>query len=208
MIKKNEKRLSENKNTEIVVVYVNASNSVTATLTNRNFSNVEAIEKGVQEEFLKLDPYASDDFWIDQAWIEGKNGMDITSLLEGRLDQEIIDNIFEDEDEDWIVKATFLKNMSYNLDQISFDDIYTMDVKGEDRIEGNFNQKYPESWIWKQAEQIYSDLYKSLEKNNALSYFGAYGGAEGFARMLSDNEINGEFKSDLINDVFVWTYEN
>jgi hypothetical protein len=200
------KNLKESKNdVKIVIVFVNAMDSVTKTLTSKNY-DFETIREEAQEEFLAIDPNASDDFWIDDLWVEGLDidKIDWKEILQGKkgdLDQGKVDKLFEMDDiEEFAIKLQFIKNQGFDIDDFEdlVDDIYITDA--DDMQEGNFKQFYPYSWLQEQAEAYYPELLKALEKSNGESYFD-------WARLFSDNEVNGDFRSEEIGNYFVWSGE-
>jgi len=132
-----KKRFKEAQNMELNLVYVNATDSVSVKVNEKNYKNVDKIEKDVYTQFLKIDPLSSDDFWIDDAWMDaGKNSIDLTFLFgQSRLDQDLVDNIF-DKGSDWVLIMEFLKNFGYGTKQAidMVEDVYTMGVSGSNIV--------------------------------------------------------------------------
>jgi hypothetical protein len=199
-----KRRITESHDLEFDIVYVNATDSITVKFGHKESKDVEKFELKVYEDMLKQNAYAPDDFWIDDAWVAKGNvpdGIDWKEFLgDTRLDQDKVDLIFGDPDV--AVKLQFLKDAGYGgKDDIEgmLEEVYVTDA--DDMKEGNFKQFYPYSWLEEQSENFYPALVKELGKANAESYFD-------WARVFSDNEVNGDFTSGVIGKHFVWMYRN
>lgn len=201
-----KRRIKESKsNIEFMVVYVNSIDSATVKLNDRNYNDVESLMEEAYKSLVASDPNASDDFWIDDIDVL-KGDLDpkidwkmILTSGGSHLDQDMVDLIFEDPDV--AIKIEFLvKNRGEkvkDIDESMLEDVLVYDASRDSIAEGNYSTKYPESWVYDQAENIYYDIYKILEKYNAIDYFD-------FARLISDDEINGGFDSGWVgNDYFV-----
>lgn len=102
--------------------------------------------------------------------------------------------------EEEMIKTKFLENNGFVPDPGMMEEVYVYGkVSPRDLKEGNFKKWYPEKWLEDQSDDFYPNLVRELEKANAETYFN-------WAGLFSDEEINGNFNSDVINGVFVWSY--
>ncbi len=165
------------------IVYVNAMDSVMVNLNDRNADKVADLRKEAHEKLLKIDPTASDDFWIDDimlsdgAEISGVNWQVVLTGNGSNLDQKAVDMVF-DEPEEFSVKASFLSDKGYDIKEEYLDAITITNVRGQNKIEGNFNQRVPEGWLDDYVDN--QGWYTGVIKDN-YAYF-----QEGFARMVTD----------------------
>lgn len=207
LIKKAEKLQESKSDLVFAVVYVNSMDSATVKLDYKSSQDISKLEKQAHELLLKQDPNASDDFWIDDIWLErGDTSEEAdwrTILTDGgsRLDEYMVEKVF-DEPEVGIKIQYLIKVRGFRANEIQkyLDDIYVYDASRDRIVEGNHGAKYPDGWVDERAEELYSDIIKVLEKHNAESYFD-------FAALISDEEVNGSFDSTWIGDYFVYMYE-
>lgn len=207
LIKKAEKLQESKSDLVFAVVYVNSMDSATVKLDYKSSQDISKLEKQAHELLLKQDPNASDDFWIDDIWLErGDTSEEAdwrTILTDGgsRLDEDMVEKVF-DEPEVGIKIQYLIKVRGFRANEIQkyLDDVYVYDASRDRIVEGNHGAKYPDGWVDERAEELYSDIIKVLEKYNAESYFD-------FAALISDEEVNGGFDSTWIGDYFVYMYE-
>lgn len=181
------------------LVYVNAYNSVSVTVTDRD--KARDIENYVQEELLRLDPMASDDFWIDDAYVEfARNSIDVKDLLDSRLDDKDIENILEDEN--FVYKAIFLKDQGFDIDEDNLEQVQVMEASPSDlETSGEKGYVYPTDFIEEYAQEFFSDLYKALDRNSAMGYFE-------WTYLFRDMEFNGGLRAKYYEayDMFIYSF--
>jgi len=195
------KKLIEQKDLSVKVVYVTSNYSKTVEFNEKNYDEYSKVMKDLEQEFMAK--AQTDDFWIDDVWIDGLDisGIDWKDFFEGRdrgFDPDKLELVFEGDVEEFAVKVQFLKNQGMD---ISDDNINEVIVFGESNrtVEGNFKAIYPEDFVDNFLEDYYPDLLQALEDSNSNSYFDG-------ARLVSDVEANGGFHSDWIGDSFVYSY--
>lgn len=205
LIKKNkldEKKIEESHDLVFQVVFVNSTDSVVVNVDSRH-SDLDKLRNEVHKEFLKQDPNASDDFWIDDISLEKGSHelmkLDWNKILNagGNIDEELFEMILEDPDN--AIKIQYLVSQGYDVDEDTLEEVYVYDASHDRQVEGNYKALYPEGWIDEVVENFYSDLQKELQKYNAEGYMD-------FASLISDNEVNGDFDSSWIGDYFVYRY--
>ena len=187
---------------EIQVLYVTSNHSVVVKVNDINHSDVAGIEEQVGKEMME--EAQTDDFWIDDAWVE-KGDMEIANqtlidIITGgqgsRLNQDAVNQVFSDPE--YPLKASALVKWGYDVSQEAIDEIQVYKVGDESWIEGNFQEVFPDGWLYEEITNT-MNLPEWMETNYV--YF-----EDGFARMLSDNVPNGDAKYDRIGDYFVYTY--
>jgi len=193
------KKLQESNHIIVNVTYVSGTESITKEYTERNYKDINKIEKSLQDTF------ESDDYGIDSIWVEGGNfsllNLDWVSILttKGLLNIDLIDTIFEEDSVELFVKMEFCSEENYDITPDSLEELTVYKAHNDTIVEGNFKLSYPEKLLDEWVETYYPDLLKALEKANGDSYFD-------WARLFSDNEINGVFKGAFIDDYYVYTF--
>lgn len=181
------------------VVYVSANESYTAILDESNFSDVAALEEIVEGYFLAT--AQSDDFWIDDIFSNGdapQVSKDVFTRGQGRLDQDMVDLIFGDEE--FPVKAEFLVTWGYDITEANLEEVYVQEVGASNWVYAEKSYKYPEDWLDQMFEEYFPDLYKALDAANAQSYFQP-------ELIFRDMEFNGDIRTAVIDDdYFCWSF--
>lgn len=180
------------------VVYVNAMESVMVELTPRNYDNVKDLAKEALQKLQAVDPDASDDFWIDDVFPDSRelSNLDVEwkDLLAPNLhlDQSMVDLVF-DEPLEFSVKAQTLNDYGYDVDEDSLDLVTVYDASGEDTIKGFWDSKFPEEWLYDEAEMMGAD---SMILDN-WSLFN-----QAFASFVSQDAPNGKRTFNWVGDYF------
>jgi hypothetical protein len=189
-------RKLEEKKIELHVVYVSGgSDSIQKVFDESNYDEIEGVESSLETSF------GSDDFGIDDIWVDGVSvNLKWENILveKGRLNLELVSKIFEGGEEEF-VKMQFLSDTGFDITPSNLEEVYLYDARSDNWVEGNFKSLYPDGWLEEQSEDLFSDLIKALDKVNGQSYFD-------WARLFSDEEVNGGFNSLRIGDYFVWSY--
>jgi hypothetical protein len=179
---------------KLSVSYESGVESQIVIYDSKNYKDVSKIEDSLEDIFPSGDYGATN---VDVMGI--KSNIDFNSVFIGersRLDQEMVTALFEEDNpEELFMKLKYMEEYG----EMDLDDIYVVDASGETWEYGNYQTKYPESFVESQKEDKYSDLQKALEKQNAESYFD-------WARLISDDEINGGFSTEIYGDYFVYSY--
>jgi hypothetical protein len=189
---------------QIVVVYVSSIGSSTQYVTEKNYKDTETIFNAAWDDIEKQQSDVGE-IWIDSAWVENiespgdVNWKDIITDKKGQLDPTMIEKIFDDDE--FGIKAGFIINGYGNLNSDILDkymdEIIVYDAKRDNWEEGNYDTEYPEGWLEDYCEETFPDLAKALEKNEGQSYFD-------WARLVSDQEINGGLECKKMGDYFVY----
>jgi hypothetical protein len=179
---------------QVIATYVSGDNSVTVSYDEKNYENVKEIEASLETSL------GSDDYWIDDLWVEGSNlkveWKDI--LADTRIKADMLSHVFEN-DEEFFVKVAFLTDRQYDIDENILEEVTVYNASKDRWIEGNYKSEYPDGLLEEWAETFYPDLLKELEKANSETYFD-------WARLFSDNEVNGDFDSMRVDTYFVYMY--
>jgi hypothetical protein len=180
----------------VLAHYVSSMNSFTLTFDEKNFDQVAELEDSLEV------PLQTDDFALDQVDVDGVDikGLDWNDILiDGyRMNEEVLASLFE-EGEEYFVKLSFVVQSGYDIGKIDLEDIYVYDASKDNKVYGNHSSEYPDGLIDEWAEIYYPDLQAELQKAKADSYFE-------WARVFSDNEVNGDFTCEWIGDYFVYMY--
>jgi hypothetical protein len=193
------KKLQESNHISISVVYVSGTESITKEYTERNYKDIDKIEKALQDTF------ESDDYGIDSIWVEGGNfsllNLDWVSILttKGLLNTDLVDAIFEEDSVELFVKMEFCSEENYDITPDRLEELTVYKAHNDFMVEGQYGSVYPQGVVDDLVEIFYPDLLKALKKANGESYFD-------WGKLLSDNEINGVFKGSNIDDYFVYTF--
>jgi len=150
--------------------------------------------------------FGSDDCYIDDVQrTDGErgvyDGMDWAAIIapHGYLEADNIDLLLSG-DEYTPHKLQFLKDQGFSGDEEEL--LLSMDtVEYVTLMAGNGSDvQYPENWVDAMVAQVpeWAALQAQMEDLLCDSYF-----ENGFARMLSDKEVNGVFDSSIINGVFI-----
>ncbi len=198
-----EKKLEESDNLSFAIVYVNAMDSAVVYLNERNADDIKAIRDKAYKMLLASDPNASDDFWIDDVWNESGIDVDVDwkDILApgGVLNEDMVDYVF-DNPEEFGIKMQFYLDQGNNINPKTIDtdleDIMIYDAGSERWVEGNYGTRVPEGWLENHVEE--NGWMTGIVEDN-YGYF-----EEGFARVVSDYEPNGEMIMDKIGDYFVY----
>lgn len=202
-VKLEERKITENDKIEFQVVFVNAMDSAIVTVNEKNYEDLDSIRDEAYKQFLKQDPNASDDFWIDDISLTSGphvlHKLDWNKVLNagGNIDEELFGMILEDPDT--AVKLQYLAERGYKsteIDESLLETVYIYDASRDNIVEGNHGSKYPEGWVDDYIENFLYDLNKDLEKYDAVFYMD-------YPSLISDREVNGEFDSAWIGDYFV-----
>jgi len=186
---------------KIVVMYVSSIGSSTQYVDEKNSNDLDAIFDSAWEDIRKQQIDVGE-IWIDDIWVEGIespgniNWKDILTDKKGLLDKKIIDKVFADDE--FGIKAGFIIENAGSGTNINdyIDNVEVYDAKRDNWLIGNYGNNYPETWVEEYADNFFPDLKKQLEKVNGEGYFD-------WARLISDNQINGEFEADKMDDYFV-----
>lgn len=194
--------LKEASEQSVTVVYVTSNHSETVVFTERNYDDYNRIMKDLEKTFMAV--ARTDDFWVDDIWVEGvSEGIDWKSFFEGGdrgFDPAKLEVFFEQDAEEIAIKMQFLTNNGWDSDSITEDtleEVSLYEIGSERLVEGNYEVLFPEGWLGEKIEEM--DLPDVIMDNWA--YF-----EEGFARLFSDDEPNGDAKYDIIGDYFVYMY--
>lgn len=182
---------------QVFVVYAGGVNTNTVIYTDKNYSDVENIEASL-ENVLQTDDYGVDDAWVEGVKVSKINWKEVLTAGGGRIDPERLALVFED-DEEFFVKLEFLQRAGYDVEDVDLDEVIVYDASKDRKVEGNYNSEFPDGLLDQWSEEFYPDLVRALEKANGDSYFD-------WARLFSDNEVNGDFNSEWIDDYFVYMY--
>ena len=195
------RRIYESSKIEFQVVFVSSIGSYVYYINEKNYKDIDKIYKIAYDEISKDEGAPVGEIWIDDIEAEGFKKADkidwkeILTDKKGILNPEMFEKVFEDEN--FVLKYQFCILEGEDIEDIDLEDIYVFDAKRSNFKEGNFHKKYPDDWLDEMSQELYPDLYKSLEKVNGDSYFD-------WARLFSDSEANGNFDSEIIGDYFVW----
>lgn len=205
---------SEKKQKKIELTEAKGRNEWTAVLMNGmnsetiNFTDYKDFEKKYKDVVKKFkDATGSDDVWIDQIWVDrgplSKLKIRWEDILlsggKGGLNKDTLEMIMEDEDAG--IKIAFLNDYGYDIESDRLEETQVWDASGDRPVDGNHGAVYPDGWVDDQVETFYSQAYSALEKINAEGYMD-------WARLLSDEEVNGGFTSGWVGNYFVWMMGN
>lgn len=182
------------------VTWVTSNYSTVRTVTCN--TDLEALKKGLHQEFNQH--AHTDDFWIDDLFpidrpIDDLDWGDLLAFA-SRLLKENLDLFQEDY---WAPYREQFKNTYGPYPHYSDEVVEPILVKPSEYRDFVFaagHGKYPDTWVEEMTKRHWGHLLTMLERYSADAYFGE----QGFARMLSDREINGDFDCDWYGKVFVY----
>ena len=162
---------------------------------------------------IKIEHPDCHDICIDDVFYNQEHDINWKQVIapNGTLCQEAID-LLNSEDEFIAYKMQFVNDHQFN---ISFKDIsdaiearfigFTINEdtgygEADELVDVRYGYKYPQSFICECVEN--TPQWKALDDMHIRLLCETYFG-DGFAHMLSDQEINGVFRSDIIGDVFL-----
>ena len=189
---------------KLEVLYTNNKDMVSVVVNDR-LHDVKLIEEYVYQEFLKKDPSASDDFWVEEAIFEYKKNkvFDVTPLCAPKLTQEVVDFFGENDQVLELIAAMteYGEDVKTAMKAVENGEVRVYETDYNDKmVDGNYGQRYPEFFVDEMMDVFAPTLVKALEDNNCYGYFED-------ARLVSDWEVNGAFKTGYIDNTLFYVID-
>ncbi|MBD3216518.1 MAG: hypothetical protein GF311_28145 [Candidatus Lokiarchaeota archaeon] len=153
------RKLREQKfNYELYMTWYNPNYTSTMVVNQRNAKDVDKMFKEVEKDFI--DKTGSDDFWLEDVWLEGtklniKSNV-LKSLISSRnkiLDFDKVKALF-DSQEMLLLKVQFLSDNGYDINEDNLKEVPVYDnSKGKDLYAPRTQTRFPEAWVYEMFEE-------------------------------------------------------
>lgn len=183
----------------IVIVWVDSMNSQTKEFKPEEINTINEYASSIEDKF------DSDDYWIDQVWLEGT---DIPSAVQTlvqevgasgqNVDEALFEKIIENEDE-FAEKLSFLKDYGYDVEsaitKIEEGEVFVHYKSGEGFLD------IEEDFAMELFEEFNPEFYQEMQ-NNGLTMFFDF---KWWLKDISLGDIRYEVNED--GDYIIWMFQ-